>query len=63
MTFREAKKILKKNGWVHVRTNGSHVQFKKAGVDFTANVPCHGSKDLSIGVLKSLEKGTGLSFT
>lgn len=63
MTFRKVKKILIKNGWVHVRTNGSHVQFKKPGIAYIVNIPYHGSKDLSIGVLKNLEKGTGLSFT
>lgn len=62
MTFKKVEKILVKNGWVRVRTNGSHVQFKKEGFNFVATVPYHGSKDISIGVLLHLEKGTGLSF-
>lgn len=61
MKYREAKKILERNGYVLVRSKGSHMQFKNCkGV--TVTVPNHGSKDLSIGVLKSLEKSTGLSF-
>lgn len=62
MNFNKVEKLLKKNGWIHVRTTGSHFQFKKVGVNFVATVPNHGNKDLSIGVLKNLEKGTGLSI-
>lgn len=62
MTFRKVKKILTKNGWSLVRTKGSHAQFKKTGMNFVATVPNHGGKDISIGVLKQLEKGTGLSL-
>lgn len=63
MKFIEVEKILKKDGWVLVRSVGSHFHYKKEGVDFVATLVKHGSKDLSIGVLKNLEKGTGLSFT
>ncbi|WP_313119625.1 type II toxin-antitoxin system HicA family toxin [Proteiniclasticum ruminis] len=62
MKYREVEKILKANGWVLVRINGSHHQFKKADVNFLAVVPNHCSKDISIGVVRNLEKGTGLSF-
>ncbi len=62
MTFKEADKILKNNGWKIVRVSGSHYQYKKPGVDNVATVPCHSNKDISIGVLKSIEKGTGLSL-
>ena len=62
MTYRQVDKILKSNGWQLVRVKGSHHQYKKAGVDFCASVPNHSGKDLSIGVLKGLERGTGLSF-
>lgn len=62
MTFREVEKILKNNGWKCIRTNGSHCQFKKDGSGPTIPVPCHSGKDISIGVLKNLQKGTGLSF-
>jgi len=63
MTYRQVVKILRKNGWVFVRSSdGSHVQYKKAGCAYLASIPDHGSKDLSIGVIKSLENGTGLSL-
>lgn len=62
MTFKEVVKVLESNGWAEVRVKSSHHQFKKPGVEFLATVPNHGSKDISIGVIKSLEKGTGLSF-
>ncbi|MRH43343.1 addiction module toxin, HicA family [Aquibacillus halophilus] len=60
--LQKSGKIAQKNGWIHVRTSGSHAQFKKVGINFVATVPIHGNKDLSIGVLKSLEKGTSLSL-
>ncbi|MCC3359625.1 type II toxin-antitoxin system HicA family toxin [Bacillus sp. REN16] len=62
MTFKKVEKILIKNGWIKVRTSGSHVQFKKEDINFLATVPNHGGKDISVGVLTSLEKGTGLSL-
>ena len=62
MTYKEAEKVLKKDGWQLVRTKGSHNQFKKPGVDYLATLPNHAGKDISIGVLRSLEKGTGLSL-
>ncbi|HLQ83867.1 MAG TPA: type II toxin-antitoxin system HicA family toxin [Pseudogracilibacillus sp.] len=39
MNFRKVKKILVENGWVHVRTKGSHFQFKKESINFLATVP------------------------
>lgn len=63
MTYKEVDKILQKNGWKNTRTTGSHYQYKKPGVNYTATVPRHVKKDISIGVLKDLERGTGLSFT
>lgn len=60
MTFREVKKILCADGWVLVRVAGSHYQFRKEGVRYTATVPNHSSRDLSKLVLKNLRKITGL---
>ena len=62
MEARKIEKILKKNGYVIIRkSRGSHRQYGKPGFP-TVTVPFHGSKDISILVLKSLEKQTGLSF-
>ena len=60
MTSRVAMSILKKNGWVLVRTKGSHNQFKKPGNSYLATVPKHPGKEISIGVLSDLRKGTGI---
>ncbi len=60
--FKQVEKLLKKNGWVLVRTTGSHYQFRKEGVSSSTTVPRHGGKSLSLNVIKSIEKQTGLSF-
>ena len=62
MTFCEIKKILEANSWRSVRTCGSHYQFRKAGNPYVVTVPNHGSRDITIGVIKDLEKKTGLSL-
>lgn len=62
MTFRKIEKLLKANNWVLIRVSGSHHQYRKAGVPYPIVIPNHNGHDLSIGVLKDLEKKTGLSF-
>ncbi len=61
MVFKDIKKVLLANGWVVARINGSHFQFKNPD-GYVVTVPNHGNKDISRGVLKNIEKGTGLSF-
>lgn len=60
--FKSIEKKLTSNGWQLVRISGSHHQYKKAGVSTLATIPNHGKKDIPIGILKSLEKQTGLSL-
>ena len=62
MTFREVERNLKAADWLLIRVSGSHHQFRKAGNPNTITVPNHNGRDLTIGVLKDLEKKTGLSF-
>ena len=62
MTFREIEKILKADKWVLIRITGSHYQYRKVGVPHAIVVPNHNSRDISIGVVKNLEKKTGLSL-
>lgn len=62
MSFREIEKKIKADGWVFVRVCGSHYQYSKAGCARSVVIPCHGSKDISIGVISSLERITGLSL-
>ena len=62
MRYKVIHRILTENGWIIVRQKGSHVQYKKAGESFLTTVPNQNGRDISIGVLSKLEKGTGLSF-
>ena len=62
MNFKKIEKIILADGWVLVRVCVSHYQFKKPGVEKNVVIPNHGNKDISIGVLKNLEKITGLSL-
>ena len=62
MTFRKIDKILRASGFKLIRVCGSHYQYVKEGISDTIVVPNHSSKDISIGVLKNLEKKTGLSL-
>lgn len=62
MTFREIERFLKADNWVLIRVTGSHYQYRKAGVPNAIVIPNHNGHDLSIGVIKDLEKKTGLSL-
>ncbi|MGI4792201.1 MAG: type II toxin-antitoxin system HicA family toxin [Janthinobacterium lividum] len=51
---------LRKKGWVHLRTKGSHQTWGKAEyLDVT--VPVHVGKDLGRGLLAALLKQSGLT--
>ena len=60
--FRSIEKKITADGWVLVRISGSHYQYKKVGVSANAVSPFHRGKAVSIGVIKSLERITGLSL-
>lgn len=62
MTFREIEKLLKADHWILIRVTGSHYQYRKVGAPKSIVVPNHNGRDLSIGVIKNLEKETGLTF-
>jgi predicted RNA binding protein YcfA (HicA-like mRNA interferase family) len=62
MTFRNIEKILKADNWVLTRVCGSHYQYRKVGVPYPIVIPNHNGKDLTIGVIKDLEKKTGLTL-
>ena len=52
--------VLRKKGWVHLRTKGSHQTWGKSGyADVT--VPVHAGKDLGRGLQAALLKQTGLT--
>ena len=46
MTFKELDKLLKNNGWVLVRSKGSHFQYQHKEHPNTIAVPNHGGKDI-----------------
>lgn len=54
----EVIKRLEKEGWKHVRTSGSHYQFKHPQKKGTVTVP-HPRKDIPEGTLKSIYKQAG----
>jgi predicted RNA binding protein YcfA (HicA-like mRNA interferase family) len=61
MNSRKIIKIIKKAGWVHIRTSGDHWHFhhpEKAGIVTIT----HPKKDIPIGTLKSIEKQSGIKF-
>lgn len=53
-------KKLKAEGWVVLRQEGSHIRLGKGKARTT--VPLHGSRDLKIGTVASIERQTGLKL-
>ena len=59
---RDVIRALKDAGWVLVRVKGDHHHFKHDANPAIVTVP-HPKRDLSPGVLKSIERSTGLKLT
>jgi len=55
-------KVLEAAGWSADRQSGSHRQFKHPTSVNVVTVPVHGSKDVTIGVIKSIERKSGLKL-
>ena len=51
MKAKELEKIAKKYGWVFDRQKGSHKLYKHPNSTETVNIPNHGPRDLTPGVL------------
>jgi predicted RNA binding protein YcfA (HicA-like mRNA interferase family) len=62
MNVREVLKALKANGWVEVRSKGSHLQLKHPSKPNLVTVPMHGAKDIKPGTLASIERQAGLKL-
>ena len=60
--FKKIEKKMLTNGWFLVRVSGSHYQYKHPTNPNTITIPYHSSTDLSLSILKNLEKITGLSL-
>ncbi len=48
-------------GWKEVRISGSHHILQKDGK--SVPVPVHGGRDLGIGLIRKIEKQTGVKLT
>jgi predicted RNA binding protein YcfA (HicA-like mRNA interferase family) len=62
MNAREVLRVLKADGWIEVRSKGSHVQLRHPLKPGLVTVPFHGSKDVKLGTLVSIERQAGLKF-
>lgn len=60
MNGKQVIKILKGNGWEVLRVNGSHHRLGKNQNRTT--VPVHGSRDLGPGLIRAIEKQTGVKL-
>ncbi len=58
---RKLLKVLKKAGYAHDRTEGSHFIFFRAVDKRTVSVPVHKGRDLGKGLLASLLKDADIS--
>lgn len=58
---REIIKKLEDDGWYHVRTRGSHHQYKHPTKKGKVTVK-HPDSDIPIETLKSIERQSGLKF-
>lgn len=58
MKSSEFHRKVRKNGWRHIRTEGSHYIYFKEGRIYP--VPFHGAKEIGEGLRRSLMKKVGL---
>lgn len=61
MTFRELLKLLKEDGWYHVRVRGGHRQFKNFSKPGTVTVAGKPNKDVPKGTLNNILKQASLN--
>lgn len=61
MNGKAAIKILQKEGWEILRSQGSHYRLGKSSLRVT--VPVHGHKDLGKGLLSAIERQTGVKLS
>jgi predicted RNA binding protein YcfA (HicA-like mRNA interferase family) len=62
LTAREVIQILLANGFVKENQTGSHLKLLNPKTRRIAIVPVHPGETLSIGLLKSIEKQSGIKF-
>lgn len=60
MKSSELHRLVKRNGWKHFKTEGSHYIYEKDGLKYP--VPFHGSKEVGTGLLKQIFKVMKLNY-
>lgn len=61
MNYREILKILKDDGWIEIKQEGSHKHFIHPVKKGKVTVPFHGgNKDIKKGTINSIKKQAGL---
>jgi predicted RNA binding protein YcfA (HicA-like mRNA interferase family) len=60
MKSREVIRLLESNGWICIRTKGSHRQYRHSSNPNLITVPDHAGVDLKPGTLNSILKKAGL---
>ena len=60
MKVREVTRLIEQDGWLLVRTKGSHRQFKHPGKPGLVTVPSKPGDELAPGTLNSILKQAGL---
>ena len=60
MTFREAEKMIKSDGWYYSYANGSHHYYFHETKQGKVTIPFHSGKDLSKRVVESIKRQAGL---
>jgi len=60
MKSNELHRKIKRNGWAHLKTEGSHYIYQKEGKKYP--VPYHGAKEVGMGLLKKMIKEMDLKL-
>lgn len=58
MTSSELLRVLKQNGWIHIKTKGSHYHLEKEGKKII--LPFHGNKEVAKGTEQAILKQANL---
>jgi len=60
LKVREVIRLLERNGWVKMRSRGSHRQFKHPNQSLLITVPGNPGQELAPGTLKGILRRAGL---
>lgn len=60
MKVRELIKLIEDDGWYHIKTKGSHRQFKHPTKKGKVTIPCKMGEDVPKGTRNSVLKQAGL---